>query len=62
MGGTDLEPREAVERALENQMRQRDRGFERVASLALELSRVRGTRKRATPPALGWVNGFAGRD
>src|SRR6516225_11142628 len=31
MRGTDLEPGEAVERALEDQMRQRDRGFERVA-------------------------------
>ena len=31
MRGADLEAREAVERALEDQVRQRDRGFERVA-------------------------------
>ena len=31
MRGADLEPREAVERSLEDQVRQRDRGFERVA-------------------------------
>jgi hypothetical protein len=31
MRGADLEARKAVERAFEDQMRQRDRGFERVA-------------------------------
>ena len=31
MRGTDLQPGKAVERALEDQVRQRDRGFQRVA-------------------------------
>src|SRR5439155_20102568 len=43
--GADLEPREPVERALEDQVRERDRGVERIAdhvrqpAVALESSR-----------------------
>ena len=36
MGGTDLQPREHVQRAFENQMRERDRRLERVADDVLE--------------------------
>ena len=54
MRRTDLEPREAVERALEDQMRQRDRGFERVAD------RV-GQKPAAVEPAAGCELTAAGR-
>src|SRR5438477_2768578 len=40
MRGTDLEAWEAVDRRLEDQMRQRDRGFERVADRVGEEART----------------------